>query len=317
MLSADHHDRSSRVGGLGTWYREIYRRWSSDPSIALVHCHGLASLPISVALKLRLGVPLLYDAHELETERHGWSFKTRLVAKIVERALIGFADHSIVVGESILDWYRKAYPGKPFSLVRNLPVFAPPGGGGRSLRQEAGIPESDLLCVYLGVLGRGRGIEELIETFRRLPEDKHMAFVGFGELADLVKAAARERPNIHYFDALPWNEVVDFIRSADLGIFLSASDALNEHFVAPNKMFEYATAGLALLCNDSPDMRAFIDKHRLGWTFDGAIDGAVAKLNSLDPAEVRAYSREEKPPLPTWESEKGVLVGLYREMLGK
>ena len=315
MLSADHHNRSSRVHGLGTWYREIYRRWSSDPSIALVHCHGLASLPISVALKLRLDVPLLYDAHELETERHGWSFKTRLVAKIVERALIGFADHSIVVGESILDWYRRAYPGKRFSLVRNLPALAPSSGGGRALRKEAGVPESDLLCVYVGVLGAGRGIEKLIETFRRLPENRHMAFVGFGELAEMAKAAARERPNIHYFDAVPWNEVVEFIRSADIGIFLSASNALNEHFVAPNKMYEYATARLALLCNDGPDMRAFIDKHRLGWTFDGSIDDAVVKLKALDPVEVRAFSREEKPPLPTWEQEKGVLVSIYGDML--
>ena len=314
-LNADHHNRSSRVGGLGTWYQAIYRRWSRDCSIALVHCHGLASLPISVALKLRLGVPLLYDAHELETERHGWSLKTRVVAKIVERTLIGFADHSIVVGESILEWYRTAYPGKPFSLVRNLPVFARSSNGGRSLRNEAGVPRDDLLCVYLGVLGHGRGIEELIEIFRRLPDNKHLAFVGFGELAGMAQEAAREQSNIHYFDAVPWNEVVNFIRSADLGIFLSASNALNEHFVAPNKMFEYATAGLALLCNDSPDMRNFVNQHKLGWTFDGTIDGAISILSSLDTAEVRAFSQAEKPPLPTWEQEKEVLVELYRGML--
>lgn len=317
-LGANHADRPARVGGLPQWWRGIYNRWSSDQSISLIHCHGLASLPISAALKRSLRLPLLYDAHELETERHGWSRKTMFLAKIAERALITWADHTIVVSEGILDWYKRAYPGKASSLsvVRNIPVVAK-SSSGRSLRREAGVPENELLCVYVGMLGPGRGTTELIEAFRRLPSNKHMAFVGFGEGADLAKAAVREAPNIHYFDPVPWREVVDFIRSADLGIFFSASDALNEYFVLPNKVFEYSTAGLALLCNDKPDMKAFIEKYRLGWTFDGTIDGAVAMLQSLEPEAVRAFAREEKPPLPTWEGERATLVAVYRDLLSR
>jgi N-acetyl sugar amidotransferase len=314
-LTAVDSPRSARIIGLPEWSWRTYRRWSADPSIVMIQCHGLASLPLCVALKRKLGVPLLYDAHELETERQGWSRKIKLVARVVERSLIGQVDHTIVVGESILDWYKARYPRRPISLVRNIPSVSSSSRSQRSLRKEAGVPPDELLCVYLGVLSPARGIPELIETFKRLPKTKHIAFVGFGDCAEMAQEAARIQSNIHFFEGVPPNEVIGFVSDADLGVIFLVSEALSYRFAMPNKMFEYANAGLAILCNDGTDMKAFVEMHRLGWVFDGTVEGAVRRLATLDSATVRALAAEPKPDLPSWESESRTLADILQRLL--
>jgi glycosyltransferase involved in cell wall biosynthesis len=317
VLPADHSQRRARIAGLKDWYGQVYRRWSADPSIAMIHCHGLASLPVCVALKRKLGVPLLYDAHELETERDGWSLKTRLLAKVVERLAIGQADHTIVVGESIRQWYVAKYPGRPISLVRNIPASSASSVGRRSLRTEAGVPRDELLCVYAGVLSANRGVRKLIEIFERLPKTKHLAFVGYGDSAEIAREAARTHSNIHFFEAVPPDEIVSFIGDADVGVIFLVSDALSYRFAMPNKIFEYAKAGLAILCNDGPEMKEFVERHRLGWVFDGTAEGAVQRLATLDAAAARALAAEPKSELPSWESESRTLAGVLRGLLKK
>ena len=40
----------------------------------VVHAHNLASLPVSVIYKIFYKSKVVYDTHEIETERQGWSF---------------------------------------------------------------------------------------------------------------------------------------------------------------------------------------------------------------------------------------------------
>lgn len=151
----------------------------------IIHCHSLSTLTAGVLGKWCSGARLLYDAHELETERNGLHGLRQKLARRLERRLIRFADHTIVVGPRIMDWYQKKYPSLRFSCVRNVPDTghsdSSASDNGLDIRAAVGAAEEDVVLLYLGGLTPGRGIEFLCQTFSSLPDDLqkyHMVFIG-------------------------------------------------------------------------------------------------------------------------------------------
>ena len=94
-----------------------YRR----KSIKFINCHTLSSLPLGVLFKIFAKSKLIYDAHELETEKEGWVGLRRVIAKILERILIAYADSVIVVSDSIGKWYKNQYHLKEINVIKNVP----------------------------------------------------------------------------------------------------------------------------------------------------------------------------------------------------
>ena len=70
-------------------------------------------------------------------------------------------------------------------------------------------------------------------------------------------------------------------RSADLGVIPYHSIDLNNYYSSPNKLFEYAAAGLPFVSNDLPFLRWIIAEYGFGEVadFDRAEVGC-----SRDPA---------------------------------
>src|SRR2546430_241762 len=115
-------------------------------NISLIQCHSLAALPSAVALKQLKGIPLIYDAHELETERAGWGLVQKAVARILERSLIDYCDHTFAVSDSILNWYRERYGVVKMSVLRNVPQRPrTPVRRNRLLRDAFGIRDDELV----------------------------------------------------------------------------------------------------------------------------------------------------------------------------
>ena len=115
----------------------------------VVHAHSLAALPAGVVLKLLGRSALIYDAHELESERNGWGSLLKGCARALERTLLSRVDYTIVVSDSIRDWYLRNYDLEKVATVRNLPVA--PGSplcGNTKLRETTGIPADHLLFLY-------------------------------------------------------------------------------------------------------------------------------------------------------------------------
>ena len=53
---------------LPLWRRQVYKNARvihKAEKIDIIHCHDLDTLPVGIRLKKSLGVPLIYDAHEI------------------------------------------------------------------------------------------------------------------------------------------------------------------------------------------------------------------------------------------------------------
>lgn len=299
------------------WYTRLVRYYRQQP-LEVIHCHDLAPLPIAVRLRNLTGARLIYDAHELETETVGSHGVRKALARRTENRLIPCVDQMITVSPSIRDWYQDHFPGTPISLVRNIPQHPERHATPQPLREELGVPDDALLFIYLGGLGRGRGIELALEAFRDERVPHHVLFMGDGPLREAIQEAGKVCAQIHFRSPVPPAEVLDHAAGADVGLCLYEDTCLNHRYCLPNKLFESLLSGLPVLASDLPDQARIVREYQAGWVVSND-SGEIAKiLAHLDLEQVQAIREGLKERIRglCWENEEQALVTVYRELRG-
>ena len=80
--------------------------------------------------------------------------------------------------------------------------------------------------------------------------------------------------------------LLEITSSADIGIALIKPLSISYRYALPNKLFEYAAAGIPSLASNLPNMQYYIKKYNLGKTVCpdqlGAQILAINKLRSFD-----------------------------------
>ncbi len=235
---------------------------------ALIHANDTLVLPIAALIKVCSRARLIYDAHELESNRNGLSKTLGAFIKVVERIFWPFVDGLIVVSPSIKNWYLTHIGEKKSEIVLNSPFFENTGSGAKLyLRSSFNIPDSAMVFIYIGILGQGRGIDLILDAFRG-SEKAHVIFLGYGDYWERLEGIAKSEPNIHLHKAVEHNKVVEIASSADVGLCLVQNVSLSDYFCLPNKLFEYAFAGLPVLASNFPDIRKVVEDYSLGRCVD-------------------------------------------------
>jgi glycosyltransferase involved in cell wall biosynthesis len=118
-------------------------------------------------------------------------------------------------------------------------------------------------------------------------------------------------------DPVPPEELLDAVSGAGVGLALIEPVSLSYRLTLPNKLFEYALAGLPILGSDLPMIARFIDEHRLGATVDPSDPQAIATAirELLDPARNAEHRRAARAAAATldWAREREILADVYRE----
>lgn len=286
---------------------------------AFVQAHSLAAMPAAIIAARVLGKSkIVYDAHELETERTGWSPALKRVARVAERFFLKFADLTIVVSGSIARWYGRAYGIAPPLLVRNLPegVQGSSGQPLEDIRTRLRLSEQDMIFVYLGKLGDGRGLDILVDAFRNVGPGRHLVILGDGPSEDRLRVAAKERPNIHVLAPLPAAQVIDFIKSADVGLSLIEDVSLSYRYCLPNKLFETRLAGLPAIVSDLEEMRAFVEEYGGGWVVEPKVEAVLSLVSELTRDDARHMITTAKPT-PIWADDRDRYTHALENLVGR
>ncbi|NCU65123.1 glycosyltransferase family 4 protein [Acidovorax sp. 210-6] len=232
--------------------------------INCINIHSLGLLPLGVMLKKCWKAKLVYDTHELETEKSGDAGMRKKLGKWLERWLIKQVDMTIVVGENIADWYANEY-----GIARPLVVLNAPKK--RKLkktnhfREQLGIRDDQIILLYQGGLAVGRGVHLILDAFKARQDDKVVTvFMGYGPLQKDIQAAAAQQQNIFFYPAVAPQVVLEYTASADLGIHLIQNSCLNHDYCMPNKLFEYAMGGLPVLVSNMKDMSELVSENQMG-----------------------------------------------------
>lgn len=225
----------------------------------------------AVAAKLRRK-PLLFDAHELFPDVPELEGRTRVQAvwRWVEKRWLPRVTAAFTVCKSVADEYRWRY-GIEMKVVRNMPDAVSnqqPVAGNVLSTVNLGFahnPESPIL-LYQGAVNVGRGVREMLDTMEWLP-DCRLVIAGDGD-----ERTALEQ----YADSLPWKERVVFTgrlepatlktltRQASLGLCLLEDLGLNYRYSLPNRIGDFAQAGVPLLATDFPEIAAVLQEYGIG-----------------------------------------------------
>ena len=290
----------------------------------IVHCHDHLVLPAGWFAKLLSGAMLIFDAHELESDQGGTPSASRLALSI-ERWCWSRVDLLISVSPSIIDWYQQHLGPKPSLLVLNSPVTESAQSRPSDLvRRERGspgyfhahfdMPSRSKVFVYLGLLVPGRGIERLLEVFGRADARSHIVFMGYGDRLGVGDAAQR-CSNIHLHPAVSHEQVVEYVRHADCGVCLIEDVSLSDRLCLPNKLFEYAFAGLPVLASRLPEIERVVREYGLGVCCDNDVDSIRQVVEAIERDGI-SPSTADLTEL-SWERQAERLREAYRQLLDR
>jgi glycosyltransferase involved in cell wall biosynthesis len=301
----------SLVGYAANSFR-ICRKYGID-ALAV---HNVFLLPLGAFLALVFGARFIYLPHELETERSGLTVISKPLTKLIEWMFIRFVKSIVVVCPPIADWYLEKYPKADVHVLRNVPsrrYFQSQKSD--YLRTLYNVPDTQPIFVYQGVIDEYRGINELLQVFSSLPE-KHIVFLGYGNMVPDVKRFALQFPNINFHDAVSQEKILTVCSSADFGIFFLTTDwSLSYRYALANKFFDYASAGLPIVMSSHFEyMSSLVSEHGLGWVVSPDEDALRQLLITISLDNIQQFQTRLATFSETvaWENEHQILSTVFR-----
>lgn len=260
--------------------------------------------------------PLIYDSHELFTESTQL-YKRNFVKKmweIIENFCFNHVDTFITVSEPIAAFYKKKYK-KPIYVIRNLPI--------RFYADDKLHHSKDKFTLVMqGNVNIHRGYEEAILSLKQL-DDVFMYIIGNGDAINKLKdIIEKEKINhkVQLISKQPYEEMMRYTSSADVGLRLENPDSLNSYYSLPNKIFEYIQAGIPIIATNLPEIKKIIETYEIGILIDEptpeAIAEAVNKLKNDHYLYNKLKENVNKAAAElTWENERKKLQGLLEKYL--
>ncbi len=307
------------------------------------HCHDLQTLWAGLRAAAAVGASgrrscqgtggpwltsrprVVYDSHELFTERVGIAPWRAVLLRGYERHAMARVDLIIAASELRASIMHRDYgaPRLPITIInaaRQSEAVDVPHPDALRARE---LITARHLILYQGGLHPGRGLEALIHGLALLPPEYGLAIMGAGRLGGELAARARAREledRVHHWPPVAPNDVVAWAAAADAGVVTYLPTCRNNIYCAPNKLSEYAAAGLPVIGADLAGLRHFTDSHDLAELFrpgDPRSFASAARRLLGDSNRARAASVASRLMLREvcWESQARRLLRAYRRML--
>ena len=276
----------------------------------VIHCHDTLALPLGVLIKLCANSKLIYDAHELESDRNGLSKKLGKITLFVERKLWRFVNYLVVVSPSIDKWYQSNVGEKQSEIILNSDAFKE-----GYLNDKFNIADDSKIFIYIGILGQGRGLDLIVDAFMDDRVTSHVVFLGYGEMQKSLKELSSNTWNIHVHDAVSHEQVVTIAKSADVGLCLIQNISLSDYYCLPNKLFEYCFSGIPVLASNFPDISKVVNFYKLGICVDLNVEDVIEGIKRFESDESNVNFSNLNLSELGWEAQEQKLTKFYEKVL--
>jgi glycosyltransferase involved in cell wall biosynthesis len=228
------------------WWNKGYKdaiKLYTETSFDVIHCHDLSSLPIGIKLKEKLGLPLIYDAHEIwgymaARDLPKWWANYYLKK---EKGIIKNVDRIITVNEPLKQYFSKI-TNKPITIVMNC----------KPLQRSSYEPAKNekITLIYIGTISVSRFLSQMVDVVRDIP-DVYLIIAGSGsdtKYVNNLKVKCSKTKNVDFFGQIPMSEVLPMTKKADVVVCLTDPNDPNNSRASANKQFEAMVCGRPIIC---------------------------------------------------------------------
>jgi glycosyltransferase involved in cell wall biosynthesis len=286
-LPVPHRGIGRKLGIFAFGFRLLALAVRLRPNVIYVHDFYLPLIGLLAASAL--GARLVYDAHELIIPEHGERLGLRdMIFYQGERLSIKHADLIIAANQERAAFMQDHYHLKATpTVVRNIPP-APNATSATDVpatKQTEQAPQTTRI-VYQGDISLARGVGNLIRAMTLMPDEFVLLLVGGGVDLERVQSIVGElalEGKVVTCGKIPRAELHALLETCDIGVVTYSGRGLNNFYCAPNKVFEYAQAGLPIVATNQPPLKALVDEYEIGRVVepDGPIEELAAALKSV------------------------------------
>lgn len=309
----------SRISRMLFHSYEIYKL-ARNQGADIYHFHDAELLPYAMLLKWQ-GRKVIYDSHECLIED---LVTKEWIPKLLRGPMAGLLKRIEDFVGSRLDAIVAATPHiakrfKPFN-ARTTTINNYPLASEFSIEQGDEEIVRDGIC-YVGAISFVRGIIPLLDALDEVDGNVRLRLAGL--FADNnVESACRTHRNwgrVEFYGQTDRAGVADIYRRSLAGIvnFLPAPNHIHSQ---PNKLFEYMSAGIPVICSNFPLWKSVIEDEECGLCVNPAspeeLAAAINEIATNDSMRSR-FSGNGRGLIEqrfTWEREGEKLLKLYDEL---
>lgn len=253
----------------------------------------------------------VYDIFDYYIDAFNVPRKVKKFIESKDHAIINSADAVILCTEKRKEQIKGTKP-KKLTIIHNTPKYFKGNASKIELNNEK------LKIVYVGILGKGRFIKELVNIVK-VNNEYELHIAGFGEFEDFIIESAKKYNNIIYYGKISYENTIQLESSCDIMTAIYNPSVSNHYYAAPNKFYEALMLGKPIIMAENTGMDSLVAEYKIGEVIKYTVEDleiAIKKINS---------KKEEWPVISKkmndlysefygWDEMERRLLLLYREL---
>ena len=303
-------------------YEDELKQKAIEKDYDIYVAHDLPALPIAHFAAKEKSAQLVYDAHEFFTGQIALPQEKRVFLAELEKELIPDVDLMFTVNKDIAKLFEQSYGTTDIKILYNA-MEAKEVEDVVNLHQVLNLPKEKTIVLYQGGFLEDRNLELLVTSAQYLPDNIVLVMLGYSFLEKKLKTIAKKLgiigKKVIFMDRVPQKELLRYSAGADFGIIPYPDIDLNTKYCTPNKMFEFLTANVPMIANDSlVTVGNMFEEFQLGQTISFSSAKEVAKgiedaVNSMDVKQIKQNLKLAQKKL-SWEAQEEVIIKAYDEL---
>lgn len=299
------------------WWRRACKKglelYKNGFKFDVVHCHDLDTLQSGVWLKKKLGLKLIYDAHEI----FGYMIEEtspKMVCKLafrMERKLIRQVDHIITVDEPFSNYFS-SIANVPVTIVMNCKDLLYP---------DFEVSNNSIFnLIYIGIMTKGRFFPDILDVVGEM-ENVELILAGKKEgLFFEIKEYVKKYPNIQFLGTVPSKDILPLTRQADATFIIVEPSSKQHQMTVFNKQFEAMVCGRPIIVTKGTYAAKMTEELKCGLTVEynkESVRDAIVKLRDNPELceELGRNAFKAARERYNWEIERKKLLKIYEEIL--
>ena len=240
-------------------------------------------LPYLIKLKKNSNKKIFYQSHNFYMDFSKYEYTRSLNRKKFnkyERKYLNMLD-----GMMTLNTPQK----KLYESYVDIPVTAcPPGLNKFSSRSRFENKE----VVYSGSFQPLKGIELILDIHKNSLFNFELSLIGGRDAHELSYAkkliSEKNTNNVNLKGWIFYNELETVLSKSSVGLMMMPDNFYNKFLTAPNKLFDYISMGMPVICTDLPSIRDLLPNEHLGVVFvsPGDSSGYIKSIEKLLTDEI-------------------------------